>query len=117
MRITLRNGLAVYQRGEGPAVFDPPYPHASTHRPMAEDRLADRLVGAGFSVVSFDPPGASRSSRPLRGDMAEMLECSAEALDVATVDPPALVVGHSTDGGVNGPVQHPRVTFRAAQAM
>ena len=95
MRITYRDGLAVYQRGDGPAVFVPPYPHASTHRPMAEDRLADRLVGAGFSVVSFDPPGAYRSARPLRGDMAEMLECSVEALDVASVDLPALVVGHS----------------------
>jgi pimeloyl-ACP methyl ester carboxylesterase len=62
---------------------------------MAEDRLVDRLVGAGFSVVSFDPPGAYRSSRPLRGDMAEMLECSVEALDVAGVDPPVGVVGHS----------------------
>jgi proline iminopeptidase len=62
---------------------------------MAEDRLADLLVGAGFAVVSFDPPGAYRSSRPSRGDMAEMLGCCGEALDVAGVQPPVLVVGHS----------------------
>jgi proline iminopeptidase len=62
---------------------------------MVEDRLSDLLVGAGYTVVSFDPPGAYRSSRPMRGDMAEMLGCCGEALDVAGVRPPALVVGHS----------------------
>jgi pimeloyl-ACP methyl ester carboxylesterase len=62
---------------------------------MAEDRLADLLVAAGFSVVSFDPPGAYRSSRPMQGDMGEMLGCCGEALDVARVRVPVLVVGHS----------------------
>lgn len=95
MKITLSDGLAVYRRGVGPVVLVPPYPHASTHRPMAENGLADILVGAGFSVVSFDPPGAFRSTRPIRGDMTEMLDCCAEALDVAGVAPPVLVVGHS----------------------
>lgn len=95
MDLTERNGLAVYRRGCGPEVLVPPYPHASTHRPMAEDRLADLLVGAGFAVVSFDPPGAYRSSRPMRGDMAEMLECCVEAVEVAGIRPPVRVVGHS----------------------
>lgn len=95
MQITERDGLAVYRRGTGPEVLVLPYPHASTHRPMAEDRLADLLVGAGFAVVSFDPPGAYRSSRPMRGDMAEMLGCCGEALDVARVRAPVLVVAHS----------------------
>jgi hypothetical protein len=71
MDITERDGLAVYRRGFGPEVVIPPYPHASTHRPMAQDRLADLLVAARFAVVSFDPPGAYQSSRPMRGDMAE----------------------------------------------
>lgn len=95
MEIADRDGLAVSRRGRGPNVLVPPYPHASTHRPMAEDRLADLLMGAGFAVVSFDPPGAYRSSRPMRGDMAEMLDCCVEALDVAGVRPPVLTVGHS----------------------
>jgi len=95
MRITHSNGLAVYRRGVGPVVLVPPYPHASTRRPMAEDGLADLLAGAGFSVVSFDPPGAYRSTRPMRGDMAEMLDCCAEALDICRIDPPVFVVGHS----------------------
>jgi len=95
MRITYSDGLAVYRRGAGPAILVPPYPHASTHRPMAEDRLADLLAGAGFSVVSFDPPGAYRSERPMRGDMAEMLDCCTEALNSSGIDLPTLVVGHS----------------------
>lgn len=95
MDITQRDGLAVYQRGRGREVLLLPYPHASTHRPMAEDRPADLLVGTGFTVVSFDPPGAYRSSRPMRGDMAEMLGCTAEALDVAGVRVPVPAVGHS----------------------
>lgn len=95
VHITERDGLAMYRRGTGPEVLVLPYPHASTHRPMAEDRLSDLLVGAGFTVVSFDPPGAYRSSRPMRGDMAEMLGCCGEVLDVAGVRTPALVVGHS----------------------
>jgi proline iminopeptidase len=62
---------------------------------MAEDRLAALLVAAGFTVVSFDPPGAFRSSRPMRGDMAEMLDCCAEALDRTGVHRPVLALGHS----------------------
>lgn len=95
MDITQRDELAVYQRGHGREVLLLPYPHASMHRPMAEDRLADLLVGAGFAVVSFDPPGAYRSSRAMRGDMAKMLDCTVEALDVAGVHLPVPTVGHS----------------------
>lgn len=95
MDILEHEGLAVYRRGTGPPVLVPPYPHASTHRPMAEDLLADVLVGAGFAVVSFDPPGAYRSSRPMRGDMPEMLDCCAEALAVAGIGVPVSTVGHS----------------------
>ncbi len=115
MEITDRDGLAVYRRGRGPDVLVPPYPHASTHRPMAEDRLADLLVGAGFAVVSFDPPGAYRSSsRPMRGDMTEMLDCCVQALDVAGARPPVLTVGHSMSSlcALGLAIEHPALVAR-----
>jgi proline iminopeptidase len=88
-------GLAVYTAGDGAPVLVLPYPHASTLRPMGEDVLAQVLVELGRSVVTFDPPGAYRSTRPMRCDMAEMIDCSVEALRVAGVSPPVDVVGHS----------------------
>lgn len=43
--ITLKDGLAIYRLGVcGPLLLFP-YPHASTLRPMAEDRLARMLAG------------------------------------------------------------------------
>lgn len=114
MDILERDGLAVYRRGRGPQVLVPPYPHASTHRPMAEDRLADVLVAAGFAVVSFDPPGAYRSTRPMTGDMAEMTDCCVEALEVAGVHPPVLIVGHSMSSlcALGLAVEQPRLIAR-----
>lgn len=38
------------------------------------------LAEQGFQVITFDTPGAYRSSRPIRCDMAEMLESAIEAL-------------------------------------
>ncbi len=89
------SGLAVYTAGDGAPVLVLPYPHASTLRPMGEDVLAQVLAGLGRSVVTFDPPGAYRSTRPMRCDMAEMVDCAVEALRVAGVWPPVDVVGHS----------------------
>lgn len=52
--ITIHNGLAVYQSGEGTPLLLLPYPHASTLRPMGEDKLAVLLVGLGYRVITDD---------------------------------------------------------------
>lgn len=62
---------------------------------MGEDHLTRTVVALGPKVVTFDPPGAYRSSRPMRCDLAEMLECAQEGLAVAGIPPPVTVVGHS----------------------
>lgn len=96
--ITIKDGLAIYHLGEGTPLLLFPYPHASTLRPMGEDRLAVGLAELGHRVITFDPPGAYRSTRPMRGDMAEMLGCAVEALEFSQVKPPVRVVGHSMGG-------------------
>ena len=45
----------------------------ATTGPMAEGPLTQLLVGLGRRVITFDPPGAYRSSRPARCDLDEML--------------------------------------------
>lgn len=42
---TRHDGLAVYRIGDGEPLLLFPYPHGSTLRPMAEDRLAALLAG------------------------------------------------------------------------
>jgi proline iminopeptidase len=91
----LNDGLAVYRIGAGEPALLFPYPHGSTLRPMAEDKLAALLAGLGRQVITFDPPGAYRSTRAMRCDMAEMLACAEEALQVCQVEPPVDVIGHS----------------------
>ncbi len=93
--VILSDGLAVYRVGAGEPLLLLPYPHASTLRPMAEDKLAALLAGLARQVITFDPPGAYRSTRPMRCDMAEMLACAEDALAVSQVSPPVDVVGHS----------------------
>lgn len=73
-------GLAVYARGEGEPLLLFPYPHAHTICPMIDTELAELFVAAGRRVISFDVPGAYRSTRPAVGDLAEMLSCAEEAL-------------------------------------
>ena len=92
---TLHDGLAVYRLGAGEPLLLFPYPHGSTLRPMAEDKLAALLAGLDRQVITFDPPGAYRSTRAMRCDIAEMLSCAEEALEVCSVKPPVDVVGHS----------------------
>jgi proline iminopeptidase len=91
----LNDGLAVYRVGAGEPALLFPYPHGSTLRPMAEDKLAALLAGRGRQVITFDPPGAYRSTRAMRCDMAEMLACAQAALQVCQVRPPLDVIGHS----------------------
>ena len=92
---TLHDGLAVYRLGAGEPLLLFPYPHGSTLRSMAEDKLAALLAGLDRQVITFDPPGAYRSTRAMRCDIAEMLSCAEEALEVCSVKPPVDVVGHS----------------------
>jgi proline iminopeptidase len=94
----VRDGLAVYDVGTGPPLLLLPYPHGWTTVPMAADTLCPLLVSLGRRVVTFDPPGAYRSTRPARVDMPEMLACAHEALAARAVSGPVEVVGHSMGG-------------------
>lgn len=53
-----------------------PYPHAHTVEPMAKGQLSKILQDLGFSVITFDVPGAYRSTREPNGTIEEMLECT-----------------------------------------
>jgi pimeloyl-ACP methyl ester carboxylesterase len=93
------DGLAVYVTGTGRSVFVMPGPHRF-QRPglRSADALIGGLVGLGRSVVTFDPPGSGRSTRPADLGMAEMRACAAEALSVAGVTGPMDALGHSMGG-------------------
>ncbi len=92
------DGLAVYATGEGEPVLIFPYPHAATTVPMVQEPLAEILVGLGHRVVTFDVPGAYRSTREPAGDMQEMIACAIEALDRLGIEGPVDVLGHSMGG-------------------
>jgi pimeloyl-ACP methyl ester carboxylesterase len=95
MPVEIRNGLAVYQRGTGPPLLALPYPHASGGGPMIDSPLVSLAVECGFRVLTFDPPGQYRSTRPARMSLDEMLDCAAETLDTLTVPAQLAVIGHS----------------------
>ncbi len=92
------DGLAVYIVGSGEPVLLFPYPHGHTTEPMAQGPIADTLVEMGRTVVTFDVPGAYRSTREPAGDMDEMLRCADETLDRLGIQGPVDVVGHSMGG-------------------
>jgi pimeloyl-ACP methyl ester carboxylesterase len=52
----------------------------------------------GRKVISFDVPGAFRSTREPVGDMEEMVRCADEALERVAIDGPVDVIGHSMGG-------------------
>lgn len=93
--VSVVNGLAVYAVGSGEPVLLFPYPHAHTTTPMAQGPLAEQLVEMGRTVVTFDVPGAYRSTRDPVGDMDEMIDSADEALDRLGIEGPVDVVGHS----------------------
>jgi pimeloyl-ACP methyl ester carboxylesterase len=96
---TVQNGLAVYVFGEGEPLLLMPYPHAATVvGGRALTSLIEGLEAFGRKVVTFDPPGSGRSTRRMRLDMSEMLECAEEALGVCGVSKPVDVMGHSQGG-------------------
>lgn len=98
--VSVVDGLAVYQVGSGEPVLLLPYPHGHTVEPMAQGPIADILVALGRSVISFDPPGAYRSTREPLGTMEEMLAAADETLAHLEITGPVDVVGHSMSGFV-----------------
>jgi proline iminopeptidase len=93
------DGLAVCSIGTGPPLLLMPYPHAvSVVGDPSLHLLLQHLAALGRRVVTFDPPGSGRSTRPMRLGMPEMLACAGEALAVAAVEGAVEVVGHSQGG-------------------
>lgn len=92
------DGLAVYTVGSGEPVLLFPYPHGHTTEPMAQGSIASILAGMGRTVISFDVPGAYRSTREPVGDMNEMIRSADETLDRLGIQGPVDVVGHSMGG-------------------
>jgi proline iminopeptidase len=95
---TVVDGLAVYAVGRGDPVLLFPYPHGHTIEPMAQGPIADVLVELGHTVVTFDVPGAYRSTREPVGDMDEMIRSADETLDRLGIEGPVDVAGHSMGG-------------------
>jgi proline iminopeptidase len=96
--VSVVDGLAVYTVGTGEPVLLFPYPHGHTTEPMAQGPIASILTGMGRTVVSFDVPGAYRSTREPVGDMDEMIRSADETLDRLGIQDPVDVVGHSMGG-------------------
>jgi pimeloyl-ACP methyl ester carboxylesterase len=104
----------VYQLGSGSPLLLLPAPHGFVAGPTAEGPLARLLAALDRMVITFDPPGAFRSTRPAHVDLAEMLGCAAEALAACGVDGPVDVVGHSMSGlcTLAFAVEHPEAVRR-----
>ncbi|HEX6306056.1 MAG TPA: alpha/beta hydrolase [Anaerolineales bacterium] len=94
----IKGGLAFFKAGQGVPLLLMPYPHGYTLRPIAESPLANCLVGIDRQVITFDPPGSYRSSRPARLDMAEMLQGAQETLETLQINDPVDLAGHSMGG-------------------
>lgn len=94
----IRNGLAVYEMGEGEPLLLMPYPHGFATGPAAEGPLAQLIAGLGRRVLTFDPPGAFRSTRPAQVSIEEMLAGAVETLCECDVAGPLDIIGHSMGG-------------------
>lgn len=95
----MHDGLAVYHFGSGEPILLMPGPHRFE---QPGDRMVDALMDGlrelGRQVITFDPPGSGRSSRPARLGMEEMHECAAEALEACKISGPVDAMGHSMGG-------------------
>jgi pimeloyl-ACP methyl ester carboxylesterase len=96
--LSVVGGLAVYTIGNGEPVLLFPYPHGHTVEPMAQSPIAEILASMGRTVVTFDVPGAYRSTREPIGDMDEMIRSADDTLDRLSIQGPVDVVGHSMSG-------------------
>jgi len=95
----IHNGLAIYRFGIGSPIFFMPGPHRF-QRPghRTADALIDGFVQLGHQVITFDPPGSGYSTRPAQISMAEMHQCTEEALEVCQISDQVGGVGHSMGG-------------------
>lgn len=107
--VPMVDGLAVYEIGQGHPLFLMPYPHASASSATAETPFAALLAGLPRQVLTFDPPGAYRSTRRSRAGMPEMLACALEALTALGISEPVDLIGHSMSGlcALGLAVEHP----------
>lgn len=64
----------------------------------SESPLTYLIASIGRRVLTFDPPGAYRSTRRARFDMDEMLECAQLVLEICRVDGMVDVLGHGGGG-------------------
>jgi pimeloyl-ACP methyl ester carboxylesterase len=112
--ITTRDGLAVYTMGSGVPLLLFPSPHGMTLNSTAESPLTLILARMGRRVITFDPPGAYRSTRPARVDMNEMLECAHLALEICRVKGNIDLVGHGVGGlcAMAMAIDYPRLVNR-----
>lgn len=100
------DGLALYTVGSGEPLLLFLYPHGHTTEPMAQGPMAGILAGMGRTVVTFDAPGAFRSTREPVGDVAEMIRSADETLDRLGITGPVDVVGHSMGGACRPCLRH-----------
>jgi proline iminopeptidase len=92
----VQNGLSMYNAGEGEPLLLMPYPHG--YSLASQGLLMPLLCELGRRVITFDPPGAYRSTRPAKMSMGEMLDCAEETLAAFGITGPLDVVGHSMGG-------------------
>ena len=97
----VQNGLAMFRFGSGRPVLWMPYPMAAFTTadwvPLAS-RLA--FLDAGFSVLTFDPPGSGESPRKPEVTMDEMISCALETVRHFSVREAPVVTGHSQGAAV-----------------
>lgn len=97
--VSLHDGLAVYRIGEGPPVLLMPAPHRFQQPgDGTAASLVESLTAVGRQVISFDPPGVARSTRPADVSMDEILHCADEALMVCGMGDRIPVMGQSMAG-------------------
>jgi pimeloyl-ACP methyl ester carboxylesterase len=112
----MKEGLALYRLGEGEPVLFMPYPHGFTTESTSESALAGVLADLGRQVITFDPSGAFRSSRPADVSLEDMLGSALAVLGAFQIQKPVDVIGHSMGGlcALALAVEHPERVKRLA---
>jgi pimeloyl-ACP methyl ester carboxylesterase len=112
--LAVKDGLAIYSVDKGKPILVFPYPHADTTVPMAQGSLSRALVSLGRRVITFDVPGAYRSTRDPRGNIEEMLQCARETLQGCGVQGKIDVIGHSMGSlcALGFSIEHPESVNR-----
>lgn len=99
MSWSMHDGLAIYHVGAGVPIFLMPGPHRFARPGLpTTDALITGLNALGREVVTFDPPGSGRSTRPARLGMQEMEDCTDELLDICGEVGAVDAIGHSMSG-------------------